>query len=238
VNMTIRWDRFAFVCPVCEPDVDDLSTFHRKWASAGKDRPCGRCQRSRGKTFWTLRGDVPNPRQIDASELHKLPRAEIGTDPHDPTKGIVYSGTPLMEVLKAGGLLLDSGMAGIRQTVTMTVLVEATDGLRAVLSLPELDPELTDRVILLADIKDGQRLPRREGTTQTGIERQRASSAHGIWGYAAAFRAPRRHFAVCFGAPGLRSDHRALPLEHRPAVDSNMESLNGSEWVPRPERFV
>jgi hypothetical protein len=47
--------------------------------------------------------------------------------------------------------------------VTMTVLVEATDGLRAGLSLAELDPELTDRVILLADIKDGQRLPRREG---------------------------------------------------------------------------
>jgi hypothetical protein len=93
-----------------------------------------------------------------------LPRAEIGTDPHDPTKEIIYSGTPLMEALKAGGLVLDSGMAGIRQTVTMAVFVEATDGLRAVLSLAELDPELTDRVILLADIKDGQRLPRREGS--------------------------------------------------------------------------
>jgi DMSO/TMAO reductase YedYZ molybdopterin-dependent catalytic subunit len=85
------------------------------------------------------------------------------TDPHDQGKEIVYSGTPLMEVLKAGGLLLDSGMAGIRETVTMTVLVEATDGYRAVFSLAELDPELTDRVILLADTKDGQPLPPREG---------------------------------------------------------------------------
>jgi len=106
----------------------------------------------------------PNPRRIDASELHKLPRVEVRTtDPHDPGKEIIYSGTPLVEVLKAGGLLLDSDMAAIRETVTMTVLVEATDGYRAVFSLAELDPELIDRVVLLADTKDGQPLPRREG---------------------------------------------------------------------------
>ena len=51
-----------------------------------------------------LRGDLPNPRRIDASELHKLPRVEARTtDPDDPGKEMVYSGTPLAEVLKAGG---------------------------------------------------------------------------------------------------------------------------------------
>ena len=55
-------------------------------------------------------------------------------------------------------------MTGIRETVKMTVLVEASDGYRAAFSLAELDPELTDRVILLADTKDGQPLPPREGT--------------------------------------------------------------------------
>ncbi len=45
----------------------------------------------------------------------------------------------------------------------MTVLVEATDGYRAVFSLAELDPELTDRVTLLADTEDSQPLPPREG---------------------------------------------------------------------------
>jgi hypothetical protein len=55
----------------------------------------------------------------------KLPRAETRTtDPHDPGKEIVYSGTPLIEVLKAAGLRLDSGEAGFRETVTITVLVE------------------------------------------------------------------------------------------------------------------
>jgi len=111
-----------------------------------------------------LRGDLPNPRRIDASELQKLPRAETRTtDPHNPGKEIVYAGTPLVDVLKAAGLLLDPGMAGVRETVTVTVLIEATDGYRAVFSLAELNPELTDRVVLLADTKDGKPLPPQEG---------------------------------------------------------------------------
>jgi hypothetical protein len=85
------------------------------------------------------------------------------TDPHEPGKEIVYAGTPLIEVLKAGGLRLDADKAGIRETLTMTAVVEAADGYRAVFALAELDPELTDRLILLADTKDGQPLSPREG---------------------------------------------------------------------------
>jgi DMSO/TMAO reductase YedYZ molybdopterin-dependent catalytic subunit len=111
-----------------------------------------------------LRGDLAHPHRIDASELHQLPRVEARTtDPQDPGKEIVYAGTPLIEVLKAGGLLLDPAMAGIRDTVAMTVLVAASDGYRAAFALAELEPELTDRVILLADTKDGQPLSPREG---------------------------------------------------------------------------
>ena len=51
----------------------------------------------------------------------------------------------------------------VMRVVAMTVLVEATDGYRAAFSLAEFDPELTDRVILLADTKDSQPLPLREG---------------------------------------------------------------------------
>ena len=111
-----------------------------------------------------LLGDLPHPHRMEASALHQLPRMEVRiTDPHDPGKEIVYAGPSLIEVLKAGGLLLDPGMAGIRDTVAMTVLVSATDGYRAAFALAELEPELTDRVILLADTKDGQPLPPHEG---------------------------------------------------------------------------
>ena len=116
------------------------------------------------KDLLDLRGDLPNPRRIDASELNKLPRVEARTtDPHDPSRETIYSGTPLQEVLKAGGLFCDSGMACIREIVTTTVLVEAADGYQAVFSLAELRPELTDRVILLADTRDSQPLRPREG---------------------------------------------------------------------------
>jgi DMSO/TMAO reductase YedYZ molybdopterin-dependent catalytic subunit len=111
-----------------------------------------------------LRGDVPNPRLISAAELHQLPRAEAHTtDPHEPGKEIVYAGTPLIEVLKAGGLRLDADKSGIRETLSITVVVEAAEGYRAVFALAELDPELTDRLILLADTRDGQPLSPREG---------------------------------------------------------------------------
>jgi DMSO/TMAO reductase YedYZ molybdopterin-dependent catalytic subunit len=119
---------------------------------------------SQAQDFLDLRGDVPNPRRIDAAELHKLSRVEIRIkEPHDPGKEIVYSGTPLAEVLKAGGLLLDADMGSVREIVAMTVLVEGADGYRAAFSLAELNPELTDRVVLLADTKDGQPLSPREG---------------------------------------------------------------------------
>jgi hypothetical protein len=116
------------------------------------------------KNSLDLRGDQENSRRISASELHKLPRAEVWTtDPLNSGKDVVYSGTPFMEVLKAGGLSLGSGMAGIREIVTMTVFIEAADGHRAVFSLAELCPDFVDRVTLLADTKNKQPLPPGEG---------------------------------------------------------------------------
>jgi hypothetical protein len=110
------------------------------------------------------RGDLQNYRRISASDLHKLPRAEVWTtDPLYPDKEIGYSGASFVEVLKAGGLLLDSGMARIREIVKTTVVVDAADGHRAVSSLAELYPGFLDRVTLLADTKDKRPLPPGEG---------------------------------------------------------------------------
>ncbi len=111
-----------------------------------------------------VRGNLPAPRRLDADELRRLPRAEIRvTDHRDASKEITYAGVPLVEVLRAAGLVLDPGMAGIRQTVAASVVVEGADGYRAVFALAELDPALTDRVILLADARDGQPLGAGEG---------------------------------------------------------------------------
>jgi len=163
MKMTIRWNRFgscalflSLTAMLCLRSIDSGRSQDKTGGAVGAN--------AQAEDLLDLRGDVPNPRRIAASELHKLPQAETGmTDPHNPGKVIVYSGTPLVAVLKAGGLRLESGMAGIRETLTITALVEATDGYRAVFALAELDLALTDRVILLADTKDGQPLPPREG---------------------------------------------------------------------------
>jgi hypothetical protein len=171
MKMTIRWNRFASCTFLSLTWMLCLQSIDIGWAQVKTGDAVG--ANAQAEDLLDLRGDLPNPRRIDASELHKLPRVEALTaDPHDPGKEIIYSGTPLVEVLKAGGLLLDSDMAGIRETVTMTVLVEATDGYRAVFSLAELDSELTDRVILLADTKDGQPLPPREGHSASSFRRE------------------------------------------------------------------
>jgi len=43
------------------------------------------------------------------------------------------------------------------------LLVEAADGYRAVIALPELDPAFTDKQIILAFLKDGKPLDDKEG---------------------------------------------------------------------------
>jgi hypothetical protein len=43
------------------------------------------------------------------------------------------------------------------------LLVEAADGYRVVIALPELDPAFTDRQVLLAFLKDGKPLDEKEG---------------------------------------------------------------------------
>jgi hypothetical protein len=43
------------------------------------------------------------------------------------------------------------------------VIVEAADGYQAVFALSEFDPDFTDRVIILADRRDGKPLPPPEG---------------------------------------------------------------------------
>src|SRR5260370_12698709 len=128
MKMTIRWKRFAscvllvsLTWMLCLRSIDSGWTEDKTGDAVGANAP--------PENSLDLRGDLPNPRRIDASELHKLPRVEVRTiDPHDPGKEIIFSGTPLVEVLKAGGLLLDSGMAGVRATPTISLLLLTTAG--------------------------------------------------------------------------------------------------------------
>jgi hypothetical protein len=85
----------------------------------------------------------------------KLPRKKITIKGGDGGK-ITYEGVALVEILRHAGVPFGKHLR--RPRVANYVLAEAADGYRAVYALAEIDPSMTDQVILLADRKDGTAL--------------------------------------------------------------------------------
>jgi len=112
----------------------------------------------------TLRveGEVPTPVGLTLSDLARMSRTEVRVKDHAGLE-VTYSGVSLGDILRAAGLQLDVTTMRNRDALASYVLVEAADGYRAVFALVELDPAESDRVILLADHKDGQLLSASEG---------------------------------------------------------------------------
>jgi DMSO/TMAO reductase YedYZ molybdopterin-dependent catalytic subunit len=105
-------------------------------------------------------GDVPHPVKLTASEFARLPRQSVRGKDRDG-KEVEFEGVPLVEVLKTAGIKFGHDLRG--PALANYLLVEAADGYRVVFALPELDPASTDRVILLADRREGKPLDEKEG---------------------------------------------------------------------------
>jgi hypothetical protein len=72
-----------------------------------------------------------------------------------------FDGIELGDVLKLA--VVKSGEQLRGKELALFLLVGAADGYRAVFALPELDHAYTDRIIILADRRDGQPLSEKEG---------------------------------------------------------------------------
>jgi DMSO/TMAO reductase YedYZ molybdopterin-dependent catalytic subunit len=110
-----------------------------------------------------VEGEGATPLSITAAELAQFPRQSVVAKAHDE-KVSRFEGVALIDVLKKAGLPTGNDLRG--KAVALYVVVNAADGYRAVFALPELDPAFTDRVILLADRRDGQALSSRDGPLQ------------------------------------------------------------------------
>jgi len=110
-----------------------------------------------------VEGEVSTPLRLTAAELQQFPRQTVVARAHDE-KESRFEGVALFDVLKKAGLPTGNELRG--KAVALYLVVEAADGYRAVFALPELDPAFTDRVILLADRRDGQVLSSRDGPLQ------------------------------------------------------------------------
>ena len=107
----------------------------------------------------SVQNEANAPVKITAAEITAMPHQKMTVDDHGKT--VVMEGVPFRQVLEKAGVTFDNSMHG--KSLTRCLLVEAADGYRVVLALPELDPAFTDRVILLADRADGQPLDSKTG---------------------------------------------------------------------------
>ena len=114
------------------------------------------------KTDALLRVEIDGGKtyELKAAELAKLPRREVKGKTHDGAEAM-FSGVELREVLKLAGVKF--GDEGKKSNLVSYLTVEATDNYRAVFAMSELESDFTDKVILLADKRDGKPLAKEEG---------------------------------------------------------------------------
>jgi DMSO/TMAO reductase YedYZ molybdopterin-dependent catalytic subunit len=129
----------------------------------------------------SVSGEVERPLKLTAGDLGKLPRSAVRGKDHDG-KESEFEGTPLIEVLKLAGVKFGEGLRG--KNLALYLVVEASDGYRAVYALPELDPAYTDKVIMLVDRRDGKALDAKEGPLRIVVpdEKMRARWARQVTG--------------------------------------------------------
>lgn len=102
-----------------------------------------------------VEGEVLKTLSLSLSDLAKMPHIEAIMKDREG-KMQQYSGVPVIEILKQAGVTLGKELRG--ENLTKYMLVRGSDGYEVLFSLAELDPVFTNRVIILADKKDGKPL--------------------------------------------------------------------------------
>jgi hypothetical protein len=98
--------------------------------------------------------------KISAADLAKLPRTKAKVTDRE-NRPAEYEGVQVSALLQAQGVVLGKELRGPR--IASYLLFEADDGYRVVLAIAEVDPATTEKVVLLADRKNGAALPDKEG---------------------------------------------------------------------------
>ena len=96
---------------------------------------------------------------LTRSDIESLPHVKVTT--HGSETSTTFEGVALRAVLEKAGVEFGHSMRGKR--LASCLLVDAADGYRAVIALPELDPDFTDKEVLLAYLQDGKPLDDKAG---------------------------------------------------------------------------
>ena len=108
----------------------------------------------------TVQTDSGKQVVLSRTDLEALPHVKVTASEHS-SGPVNFEGVTLKSVLEKAGVTFGESMKGKRRTNCL--LVEAADGYRAVIALPELDPAFTDKQTSLAFLRDGKPLGEKEG---------------------------------------------------------------------------
>ncbi|WP_159476464.1 molybdopterin-dependent oxidoreductase [Dyadobacter sp. 3J3] len=108
----------------------------------------------------TVSGEVTIPLNLSVQDLSAYKQISHKVKDKDG-KEHEFRGVALIEVFEKAGVTTGGKLRG--KNLAKYVLIKAADGYEVIYSLPEIDPEFTDQVIMLATEKDGQPLPNGEG---------------------------------------------------------------------------
>jgi hypothetical protein len=107
---------------------------------------------------------------LSAADFAKLPRQTLKTKDHSGM-AVTYEGVSLAEILSLAQVKLGKDLKG--PLLANCLLVEAADGYRVVLALPEVDPAMTDNIVLMADRRNGQPLDAKHGPYQLVVPHEK-----------------------------------------------------------------
>jgi hypothetical protein len=105
-------------------------------------------------------GDVPKHLDLRVADIAAFQQQTIHVTDEKGTPA-EYGGVPVAEILEKAGAPLGTSMKGPNMAVGL--VARAPDGYQVLFSLAEFDPAFSDRVIILADHRDGKPLDNREG---------------------------------------------------------------------------
>lgn len=103
----------------------------------------------------TIQTGAEKPVVLQKSDIEALPHTRATAN------SATYEGVALRSVLEKAGVTFGETLRGKR--LASCLLVEAADGYRVAIALPELDPAFTDKQVVLAFLKDGKPLDEKEG---------------------------------------------------------------------------
>jgi len=96
---------------------------------------------------------------LTRADIEALPHVKLTANQSGETT--TFEGVTLRSVLEKGGIPVGEMLHG--KGMALCLLVEAADGYRVVIALPEIDPGFTDKQVALVFLKDGKPLNDKEG---------------------------------------------------------------------------